>query len=166
MSTVTHKGTPVTTIGTLPAVGSQAPDFSLTRGDLTEASLKDFAGKKKILNIVPSLDTGTCALSAKAFEAKAGSRADTVVLNISCDLPFAQARFCKAEGLTNIVPLSQMRDRKFGEAYGVTLTSGKLAGIFSRAVVVLDENNRVVYTEQVAEIAHEPNYDAALKALG
>ena len=165
MAQITLKGNPVTTSGNLPAVGTQAPDFVLTKGDLSDVTLAHFAGKKKILNIVPSLDTGTCALSAKTFNAKIAERTDTVVLNISADLPFAQSRFCKENGVDHIIPLSQFRDRKFGEDYGVLLTSGPLAGILSRAVVVLDAANKVLYTEQVAEIAKEPDYTKALAAL-
>jgi thiol peroxidase len=165
MSTITHKGAPVHTSGSLPAVGSKAPDFKLTRGDLTEASLADFAGKKKILNIVPSLDTGVCAASAKRFEKEAGALGDTVILTISRDLPFAQKRFCTAEGVTHVVPLSELRDRAFGKAYGVELVDGKLAGLLSRAVVVLDAHDKVLYTEQVPEIGQEPNYEAALAAV-
>jgi len=166
MASITLKGNPVTTVGNLPAVGTKAPDFVLTKTDLTDVGLKDFAGKKKVLNIVPSLDTGTCATSARKFNEQVKTRSDVVVLNISADLPFAAKRFCEANGIENVVPLSEMRDRSFGEAYGVTFTSGGLKGILSRSVVVLDENNVVVHTEQVAETANEPNYDAVWKALG
>jgi thiol peroxidase len=166
MAEITFKGNKVHTVGKLPKVGSRAPDFRLTRADLTNVSLKDFAGKKKILSIVHSLDTGTCAASARAFEARAGALADTVVLTISNDLPFAQKRFCEAENIKNVIALSQMRDRKFGRSYGVEYEDGPLAGLLARSVVVLDEKNRVLYTQQVQETSKEPDYDAALKAVG
>ncbi len=165
MASITHKGNPVTTVGTLPAKGTKAPAFTLTKNDLSDVGLKDFSGKKKVLNIVPSLDTGVCATSAKKFNDQVKGRTDVVVLNVSADLPFASKRFCEANGVTNVVTLSMMRDRQFGKDYGVALTSGVLAGILSRAVVVLDENDTVVYTEQVPEIGQEPNYDAVWKAL-
>ena len=164
MAQVTLKGNPIHTVGELPAKGSTAPDFTLTKGDLSDVHLADFAGKKKILNIVPSLDTSTCATSAKKFNDAAKKMPNTVFLTISADLPFAQSRFCGAEGIEQIVTLSQMRSREFGKAYGVEITDGPIAGLLSRAVVVLDESNTVVYTEQVPEIAQEPNYDAALAA--
>ena len=165
MTTIKHKGNPITTSGELPKIGAQAPDFRLTTGDLNDVGLKDFAGKRKVLNIVPSLDTGVCATSARRFNEKASALKNTVVLIISADLPFAQKRFCTAEGLANVVPLSMMRTHDFAKAYGVLITSGKLEGVNSRAVVVLDENDRVLYTQQVPEIVEEPDYDAALKAL-
>jgi thioredoxin-dependent peroxiredoxin len=165
MAKITLGGTPIETIGSLPAVGDKAPDFILTKDDLTDVSLKDFVGKKKILNIVPSLDTGVCATSARKFDDEVGNLADTVLLTISNDLPFAMSRFCKAEGLTNIVSLSQLRDRNFGTTWGVTMTSGPLAGLLSRAVVVLDKHDIVVYTEQVSEIKQEPDYAKALQAI-
>lgn len=165
MAAITFKGTPVHTVGELPEKGEKAPDFKLTRSDLADVSLSDFSGKKKILNIVPSLDTGVCAASAKRFEQEIAKLDDTVVLTISRDLPFAAGRFCKSEGITNVVTLSQMRDESFGREYGVTMTSGPLAGLLSRAVVVLDEQNTVVYTEQVPEIAQEPDYESALSAV-
>jgi thiol peroxidase len=164
MATIKLKGNPITTQGELPKAGDQAPDFSLTRGDLKDVSLADFAGKKKILNIVPSLDTGVCAASARRFNQEAASIPNTVVLTISDDLPFAQKRFCEAEGIKEVVMLSELRSRDFGAAYGVRITSGPLAGLLSRAVVVLSEDNRVLYTEQVPEIAQEPDYDKALAA--
>jgi len=166
MASITLKGNPITTAGQLPAVGTRAPAFTLTKADLSDVGLGDFAGKKKVLNIVPSLDTSTCALSAKKFNEQASGRTDLVVLNISADLPFAAKRFCESNNLGNVTALSQMRDRKFGEAYGVTITSGPLAGILSRAVVVLDEKDQVLYTEQVPEIGQEPNYAAVWKVLG
>ena len=165
MAEVLLKGTRVRTVGSLPKVGKKAPDFLLTRGDLSDVSLKDFAGKKKILSIVHSLDTGTCAASAKRFEAEVAKLGNTVVLTISNDLPFAQSRFCQAEGITNVVALSQMRNRRFGKDYGVEFADGPLAGLTARAVVVLDENDVVRYTEQVQEVTGEPNYEAALQAV-
>lgn len=164
MAEIAFKGNKVHTVGKLPKVGSRAPDFRLTRADLTDVSLKDFYGKK-ILSIVHSLDTGTCAASARAFEARAGVLADTVVLTISNDLPFAQKRFCEAEKIKNVITLSQMRDRKFGRSYGVEYEDGPLAGLLARAVVVLDEKDRVLYTQQVQETSQEPDYEAALKAM-
>ncbi len=164
MATITFKGNPVQTIGSLPAKGTKAPDFRLTAGDLSDVSLATYAGKVKILNIVPSLDTGVCAASARAFNKAASSLGDLVILTISRDLPFAQKRFCEAEGIDKVVTLSELRDREFGKAYGVEMISGPLAGLLSRAVVVLDRDNRVVYTEQVPEIAQEPNYAASLDA--
>jgi thiol peroxidase len=164
MATITLKGNPTHTVGHLPALGSAAPDFRLTRGDLTDASLADFAGKVKILNIVPSLDTSTCALSAKRFNQEVKKLGGVVVLNVSRDLPFAQARFCKAEGVDTVVPLSALRDLTFGEAYGATIADGPMAGLLSRAVVVVDADDKVVYTQQVGEIASEPDYEAALAA--
>ncbi|GAA4845131.1 thiol peroxidase [Algivirga pacifica] len=165
MATVTLKGTPFETVGNLPEKGSKAPDFSLTKGDLSEATLADFKGKKIILNIYPSVDTGTCAQSTRTFNAKASELENTVVLCISKDLPFAQARFCGAEGLEDVVMLSQLRDDAFGKNYGVSFTTGPLKGLLSRAVVVIDEEGTVTYTEQVAETVDEPDYEAALKAL-
>ncbi len=164
MATITLKGNPVHTTGELPAKGTKAPNFRLVRGDLGDATLLDFAGKVKILNITPSLDTSVCALSAKRFDAEAGRLAGLVVLNVSRDLPFAASRFCKTEGLANIVTLSDMRDRAFGRDYGVEMIDGPLAGLLSRAVVVIDGADKVVYTEQVPEIGKEPNYEAALAA--
>ena len=165
MAEVTFKGNKVKTVGALPKVGRKAPDFRLTRGDLQDVSLKDFAGKKKILNIVHSLDTGPCAVSARRFEADAATLKDTVVLTISNDLPFAQSRFCQAENIGKVITLSQMRDRRFGKDYGVEMVDGPIAGLTARSVVVLDQNDTVLYTEQVAEISREPNYEAALKAV-
>jgi thiol peroxidase len=164
MATITFKGNPVQTIGSLPAKGTKAPDFRLTAGDLSDVSLATYAGKVKILNIVPSLDTGVCAASARAFNKAAASLGDVVILTISRDLPFAQKRFCEAEGIDKVVTLSELRDREFGKAYGVEMISGPLAGLLSRAVVVLDRDNKVVYTEQVPEIAQEPDYAASLDA--
>jgi thiol peroxidase len=164
MAEVLFKGNKIHTSGKLPKVGARAPDFRLTRGDLVDVSLKDFAGKKKILSIVHSLDTGTCAASAKAFEARASQLPGTVILTVSNDLPFAQKRFCESENIHNVVPLSQMRDRKFGRDYGVEYLDGPIAGLLARAVVVIDEQDRVLYTQQVAETSQEPDYEAVLKA--
>lgn len=164
MAEVMLNGGKVHTSGKLPKVGSRAPDFRLTRGDLVDVSLKDFAGKKKILNIVHSLDTGTCAASAKAFEAQAGALPGTVILTVSNDLPFAQKRFCEAEGIRNVVALSQMRDRRFGRDYGVEYVDGPLAGLLARSVVVIDERDRVIYTQQVQETTREPDYEEVLEA--
>ena len=164
MATITHKGSPIHTSGTLPPIGSTAPDFRLTRSDLSDVSLKDFAGRRKILNIVSSLDTGVCAASARRFNAEAAKLPGTVILTISADLPYAQKRFCEAEGIAVVVPLSQLRSRDFGRAYGVEIVDGVMAGLLARAVVVLDEVDRVVYTEQVPEIAREPDYGKALAA--
>ncbi len=165
MGTVTFQGNPVPTSGDLPAVGSTAPDFALPNKDLADVTLGTYAGKKRLLNIVPSLDTPTCATSTKKFNETFSGRSDAVALIISADLPFASGRFCSAEGLENVVTLSMMRDKKFAEDYGVLITDGPLAGLTTRAVVVIDENDKVIYTELVPEIADEPNYDAALKAL-
>ncbi|MBI2964077.1 MAG: thiol peroxidase [Deltaproteobacteria bacterium] len=166
MAKITLRGNPIHTTGELPAVGSRAPDFVLVDGKLANKSLADFAGKKKLLSIVPSLDTPVCALSTKKFNEHAKAHPDTVMLMISADLPFAQGRFCSAEGTANVVPLSLMRSRRFAEDYGVLIEDGPLAGVTARAVVVLDADDRVLHAELVPEIAQEPNYDAALKALG
>ncbi|HKK14633.1 MAG TPA: thiol peroxidase [Gammaproteobacteria bacterium] len=165
MATITLQGNEIHTNGELPAVGSQAPDFKLVDGELNDRSLSDYAGKKKLLNIVPSLDTPVCATSTRKFDEAAAKRDDTVFLIVSADLPFAQGRFCAGEGLDNVVPLAVMRDRNFSKDYGVLITDGPLAGITARAVVVLDENDKVVYEQLVPEIGEEPDYDAALKAL-
>jgi thiol peroxidase len=166
MATVTLKGNPIHTIGELPAVGAKAPDFKLVDGDLKDVSLAAYQGKKKVLNIVPSLDTPVCATSTRKFNEKAGALGNTVVLVVSSDLPFASKRFCTTEGLKSVVPLSLMRSRDFAKAYGVLITDGPLQGITARAVVVLDEADKVVHRQLVPEIAQEPDYDAALKALG
>ena len=165
MATVTLRGNPVNTNGDLPGVGSQAPDFKLVKGDLSEVSLADFAGKKKLLNIVPSLDTPTCALSTQKFNQHAKNHPDTVVLIVSADLPFAQKRFCTDEALENVIPLSMMRSKQFAEDYGVLLQDGPMAGITARAVVVLDADNKVLHTELVPVISNEPDYQSALNAL-
>jgi len=165
MTAVTLKGNPVTLNGTFPGTGQAAPDFSLVSKDLKDVGLKDFAGKRKVLNIVPSLDTAVCAASTRKFNEAAGKLKNTVVLVISADLPFAMNRFCVAEGLENVTTLSLMRGREFMRNYGVEITNTGLAGVAARAVVVLDENDKVIYTELVPEITQEPNYDAALAAL-
>ena len=165
MAQLTFKGNPINTNGDLPAVGQPAPDFKLVANDLKDLTLADFAGKKKLLNIVPSLDTSVCALSTRKFNEHAKAHPDTVILVISADLPFAQKRFCGSEGLSNVVTLSMMRSRKFAKDYGVLLEDGPLAGLTARAVVVLDANDQVRHVELVPEIAQEPNYEAALAAL-
>ena len=164
MATVTLKGNPIHTNGDLPAAGAPAPDFKLTGTDLKDVSLADYKGKKKILNIVPSLDTPTCATSTRKFNESGGKLANTVVLVISADLPFAMKRFCTTEGLSNVVSLSMIRGKGFAKTYGVLIEDGPLAGLSARAVVVVDENDKVVYRELVPEIGQEPNYDAALAA--
>jgi thiol peroxidase len=164
MATIKLGGNPIHTVGELPKKGDKAPDFKLTRSDLKDVSLEDYAGKKKILNILPSLDTGVCAASTRRFNVEAARLGNTVILTISNDLPFAQKRFCEAEGIKEVVALSELRTRDFGEAYGVRIADGPMAGLMSRAVLVLDENNVVVHAEQVPEIAQEPDYDAALAA--
>jgi thioredoxin-dependent peroxiredoxin len=165
MATVTLKGNPVTVSGNLPKKGDSVPDFSLTGKDLKDVALKDFAGKRKVLNIVPSLDTPTCQQSTRVFNQKASAMNNAVVLVVAADLPFAMARFCGAEGLSNVVTLSTFRDHGFHGKYGVDIVDGPLKGLTARAVVVLDENNKVLHSELVPEIANEPNYEAALTAL-
>ncbi len=165
MTTVTLEGNPIELNGDLPSVGSDAPDFSLTAGDLSDKSLGDYKGRKVLMNIVPSLDTGVCATSTQKFNTAMAARDDAVCLVISADLPFAMGRFCSSEGIDNVESLSMMRNRNFAKDYGVLITSGPLTGITARAVVVIDENGRVAYTELVPEIAQEPDYDAALAAL-
>lgn len=164
MATITFKGNAINTAGKLPDVGSKAPDFKLVKSDLSEASLADYKGKKVILNIFPSLDTSVCAASVRKFNAEAEKQPNTVVLCISRDLPFAHTRFCSVEGLKNVVSLSEYRDDSFSKAYGVKIADGPLAGLHSRAIVVVDETGVVKYTEQVPEIAQEPDYEKALKA--
>jgi thiol peroxidase len=166
MANITLKGNTCHTNGELPAVGSIAPDFSLTAGDLQDISLAHYAGKKKLLNIVPSLDTEICATSTRKFNETFDGREDAVALVISADLPFASWRFCSVEGIKNVTTLSMMRDKAFAENYGVLITDGPLAGLSARAVVVLDADNRVTYTELVPEIVQEPDYAAAQLALG
>ena len=164
MAKITLGGNAINTVGSLPAVGSKAPDFKLTAGDLKDVSLADFKGKKKVLNIVPSLDTPVCATSTRRFNADASKLPNVAVLVVSADLPFASKRFCTTEGLSNVTPLSTFRS-SFGKDWGVAIVDGPLAGVTSRAVVVLDENDKVVYKEQVPEIKQEPNSDAARAAL-
>jgi thioredoxin-dependent peroxiredoxin len=164
MSQVTFKGTPVSTSGSLPAVGSVAPDFLLVASDLSEKNLASFAGKKKVLTINPSYDTGVCQAAARTFNKRLSERTDVVVLMVSADLPFAQARFCEADGLSHVVPVSTFRST-FGKDYGVTMTSGVLAGLTARSVVVLDEHNKVVHSELVPEIVSEPDYEAVVRSL-
>lgn len=165
MATIMFKGQEVHTVGMLPPRGSRAPEFRLVRQDLSDVRLSDFNGKVKVLNMVPSLDTSVCALSARRFDAEVGKLEGVVLINVSCDLPFAASRFCKAEGLSNIVALSEMRDKEFGHDYGVEMMDGPLAGLLSRAVLVLDGQDRVVHAEQVTDIGHEPDYAAALEAV-
>lgn len=165
MSTIKFKGSPVHTIGNLPQTGSTAPAFSLTKTNLSESTLTDYKGKKVVLNIFPSLDTSVCAASVRHFNAEAEKLPGTVILCISKDLPFAHSRFCASEGLKNVINLSEFKDFEFGKNYGVTMTDGPLAGLFSRVVIVLNEEGKVVYTEQVPEIAQEPDYARALAAL-
>lgn len=163
MANITLKGNPIETVGSLPAKGTAAPAFTLVKTDLSELKLSDLAGKKVVLNIFPSIDTPVCAASARKFNAEAGSSA--TVLCISADLPFAHKRFCEIEGLQNVVPLSCFRSPEFGKSYGVTVKTGALTGLLSRAIVVIDAAGKVVYTEQVPEIAQEPDYAKALAAL-
>ena len=165
MAQITLQGNAINTVGSLPANGSKAPEFKLVANDLSEKTLADFAGKKVILNIFPSLDTPTCAASVRRFNAEASKLDNTVVLCISKDLPFAQARFCGAEGLEDVHTLSSFRSNDFSNAYGTLIVDGPLAGLESRAVVVVDENGNVKYTQQVPEIVDEPNYDEVLANL-
>lgn len=165
MAEITLGGTPVETSGSLPEIGKKAPDFTLTVSDLSTQKLSDFEGHKVVLNIFPSVDTGTCAQSVREFNKQAAAMENTKVLCISRDLPFAQARFCGAEGLDNVVMLSDFKTGDFGKAYGLEFASGAFEGLHSRCVVVLDENGIVKYTEQVQEVGDEPNYKASLYAL-
>lgn len=165
MTTITAQGKPVHTIGELPQVGSHAPEFIVTKTDLSEVSLKNYVGKKIILNIFPSVDTATCATAMAKFNQYANDLTNTLVLCVSADLPFAQKRFCGIEHLENVEPASIFRHPSFGKDYGVTIIDGPLKGLLSRAVVVIDENGKVLYAEQVKELAHEPNYAAAIAAL-
>ena len=164
-STVTLGGNPVQITGNFPQKGQIAPSFSLVGNDLADVPLLKFDGQRKVLNIFPSIDTPTCATSVRTFNKRASELANTVVLCISVDLPFAQKRFCGAEGLSNVVTLSTMRGKEFLHDYGVEIASGPLTGVAARAVVVLDENNRILHSELVPEIKNEPDYDAAIKAL-
>jgi thiol peroxidase len=165
MAKITLKGNPVNTSGNLPSKGAQAPAFTLVKSDLGTQSLADLKGKKLILDIFPSLDTSTCAMGVRKFNQLATSKENTVVLGISKDLPFAHKRFCTAEGITNVETLSGFRDSSFGKAYGVDIIDGPMAGLYARSVVVIDEQGKVVYTQLVPEITHEPDYDSAFAAL-
>jgi thioredoxin-dependent peroxiredoxin len=165
MAKITLKGNEIATVGDLPSIGSPAPDFSLVKTDLGTATLKDFQGKTVVLNIFPSIDTGVCAASTRRFNSEAGSRPEAVVLCVSADLPFAHKRFCEAEGLKNVVPVSVFRSPAFGKDYGQTIDTGVLAGLLARAVVIIGPDGKVKYTEQVPEIGQEPNYQAALDSM-
>jgi len=165
MANITLQGNPINTIGNLPAVGSNLKDFELVKNDLSKVSLKDYTGSKLILNIFPSLDTGTCAASVRNFNKEAANLENTKVLCISRDLPFAQGRFCGAEGIENAITLSDFNTGKFGKDYGLEIANGPLAGVHSRSIIVADENGKILYTEQVPETIDEPNYDAALSAV-
>ncbi len=165
MAQITLKGNPIHTSGDLPKVGVAAPAFTLVRTDLSEVSGKDLASQRVVLNIFPSLDTPTCAASVRKFNARANEKPNTTILCVSADLPFAQKRFCGAEGLDNVVPASTFRAADFGQAYGVTLVDGPLKGLLARAVVVVDGSGKVIYTELVPEIGQEPDYNAALAVL-
>ena len=165
MAKITFKGSPVSTAGELPEVGEQAPDFVLTKTDLTDISLKDVAGKKVVMNIFPSIDTPVCATSVRRFNAEIDKYNNAVVLCISADLPFAHARFCGAEGLNNVISVSQLRNRDFGKHYGVRIVDGPLAGLLARSIVVLNEKGKVIYTQLVGDIAEEPDYEKALNML-
>ena len=164
MANITFRGTPANTVGNLPAVGAAAPAFTLTAADLSDKTLADFAGKRKVLNIFPSIDTGVCATSVRQFNQRAAALDNAVVLCIAADLPFAMARFCGAEGIDNVVTLSSFRSG-FAQDYGVAIADSPLRGLTARSVLVLDENNRVIYAHLVPEIKNEPDYDAALAAL-
>jgi len=164
MADITHRGKPIHTAGELPAVGASAPNFRLVTVDLQDVTLETYRGKTKLLSIVPSLDTGVCATSARKFNEKAAAIPNAVVLVVSADLPFAMKRFCSTEGLHNVVPLSMMRGRNFAKEYGTLIVDGAMEGVSARAVVVVDAMDKVVYTQLVPELAEEPNYDAALAA--
>ena len=165
MANITLKGNAIQTIGELPAKGTKVPDFELVKNDLSKASMKDFAGKRLVLNIFPSLDTGICAASVRHFNKEAAGLKNTQVLCISRDLPFAQARFCGTEGINNAITLSDFATGQFGKDYQLEITTGPMAHLLSRAVIVLDENQKVIYTQQIPEIVDEPNYEAALAVL-
>lgn len=165
MAQIKLNGMPINTIGVMPANGSQAPEFHLTAGDLSDHTLSEYKGKRILLNIYPSIDTGVCATSVRKFNAEAAAGDNTVVLGISRDLPFALGRFCGAEGIDKVFTLSEMRNRDFGKAYGLEIMDGPMAGLLARAVVVIDEQGTVVYSQLVDDIIHEPDYQAALDAL-
>lgn len=165
MAKITLKGNPVNTSGSLPVKGTKAPDFTLVKSDLSSLSLSELKGKKIILNIFPSLETSTCAAAMRKFNQIAAGKPETIVLGISKDLPYAHGRFCSTEGITNVITLSGFRDSAFGKAYGVDLLDGRMAGLYARSIVILDETGKVTYTQLVPEINQEPDYDAALAAL-
>ncbi len=165
MATITLKGNPINTVGELPNIGDQAKDFTLVKGDLSHVGLADFKGSKLVLNIFPSLDTGTCAASVRYFNKAASGLGNTKVLCISRDLPFAQSRFCGAEGIKNVITLSDFATGGFGKDYGLEIADGPMAGLHSRVVIIIDEGGKVAYTQQVPEIVDEPNYEGALAAL-
>jgi thiol peroxidase len=165
MAKITLGGSPVNTLGTLPAVGGMAPNFTLSKTDLSETTLADFKGHKVVMNIFPSIGTGVCATSVRNFNKEAANLENTKVLCISRDLPFAQVGFCAAEGIENVVMLSDFKNHSFGKDYQLEILDSKFAGLLSRCIIVLDETGKIVHTEQVPEIANEPNYEAALKSL-
>ncbi|MDW7690231.1 thiol peroxidase [Flammeovirgaceae bacterium SG7u.111] len=165
MSKITLGGNETHTAGELPTVGSKAPDFTFTRSDLSDASLSDYAGKKIVLNIFPSIDTGVCAASVRKFNQEASSLENTVVICISKDLPFAHSRFCETEGLTNVIPASEYKNSSFSDAYALKIVDGAFEGLLSRAVIVIGEDGLIKYTEQVPEIGQEPDYEKALALL-
>ncbi len=165
MASITLKGNPINTCGDLPVVGSEAPAFSLTGSDLSEVTLGSFQGKNVILNIVPSFDTPVCATSVRKFNESVGANGNSVVVNVSMDLPFAQKRFCESEGLEHVTNLSAFRSPEFGSAYGMTIVDGPLEGLFGRAIVVVNAEGAVTHVELVPEIAQEPDYDAALAVV-
>lgn len=165
MAKLNLKGNPINTIGELPAVGSQAPDFDLVKNDLSDIKLTDFKGKKVVLNIFPSLDTAVCAASVRRFNVEAAKMDNTVVVCVSKDLPFAHTRFCTTEGITNVISASEFRSNNFGKSYGVMLIDGPLRGLMARSVVVLDEAGKVIHTELVPDIVQEPDYESAINSL-
>ncbi len=165
MAQITLMGTPIETIGELPGINTQAPSFTLTNTDLADCGLSDFSGKTVVLNIFPSIDTAVYAASVRRFNTEVNSLKDTVVLCVSADLPFAHKRFCEGEGLENVMPLSTFRSQEFGKEYGVKITTGPLAGLLARAIVIVDPEGKVVYVEQVPEITKDPDFEAALEAL-
>jgi len=165
MAEIKLKGTLINTIGDLPPTGQDAPDFNLTKSDMSDFTLNEYKGRKVVLNIFPSIDTPVCATSVRRFNTEINNCENAAVICVSLDLPFAHARFCGAEGLENVISASELRSREFGESYGVRIIDGPFAGLFARAVVVIDETGKVVYTQLVPEIAEEPDYESALKAL-
>jgi thiol peroxidase len=165
MSKITLKGTPVNTSGSLPKTGTNAPDFTLVNSDLSQLSLNEVKGKKVILNISPSLDTGVCATSVRKFNKEAAAKDNCIVFAITKDLPFAMGRFCSTEGIENVTPLSAFRDHSFGKNYGVEIMDGPMAGLLARSIVVIDEDGKVIYTELVSEIVNEPDYKSALAKI-